>query len=58
MEKQNLMPFEGKAIRKIWHDDEWYFSVVDVIEVLTDSPYPNRYWTDLKRHQILFFHDV
>ena len=49
MEKQNLMPFEGKAIRKIWHNEEWYFSVVDVIEVLTDSPYPNRYWTDLKR---------
>ena len=49
MEEQNLMPFEGKAIRKIWHNDEWYFSVVDVIEVLTDSPYPNRYWTDLKR---------
>ena len=48
MEEQNLMPFEGKAIRKIWHDDEWYFSVVDVIEVLTDSPIPKTYWSKLK----------
>ena len=48
MEEQNLMPFEGKAIRKIWHNDEWYFSVVDVIEVLTDSPIPKTYWSKLK----------
>ena len=49
MEEQNLMPFEGKPIRKIWHNDQWYFSVVDVIEVLTDSNQPSRYWTDLKK---------
>ncbi len=46
---QNLIPIDGKAIRKIWHNDEWYFSVVDVIDLLTDSKNPNRYWTDLKR---------
>jgi prophage antirepressor-like protein len=50
MEKNNeLTPFEGKGIRKVWHDEQWYFSVVDVIQVLTDSKNPNRYWTDLKR---------
>ncbi len=49
MEEQNLMPFEGKPIRKIWHNDQWYFSIVDVIEVLTDSNQPSRYWTDLKK---------
>ena len=50
MERNNdLTPFEGKGIRKVWHDEQWYFSVVDVIEVLTDSPIPKRYWADLKR---------
>ena len=49
MEEQNLMPFEGKEIRKIWHNDEWYFSVVDVIEVLTDSPQPSSYWNKVKK---------
>lgn len=46
-----LIPFEGKEIRKVWHDDQWYFSVIDVIEVLTDSTTPRRYWTDLKRKE-------
>ena len=43
--------FEGKEIRSIWDSEkeEYYFSVVDVIEVLTDSKIPKRYWTDLKR---------
>ena len=27
MEEQNLMPFEGKPIRKVWHNDQWYFSI-------------------------------
>ena len=50
MEKKNdLIPFEGQAIRKIWHDEQWYFSVVDIIYILTDSPKPKRYWADLKR---------
>ncbi len=41
--------FEGKRVRHIWHNERWYFSVIDVIEVLTDSTYANRYWSDLKR---------
>jgi DNA-damage-inducible protein D len=49
MKNNELQPFEGKEIRKIWHDEQWYFSVVDIVEVLTDSPKPKRYWTDLKR---------
>ena len=49
MENSNLIPFEGKEIRKEWHNEEWYFSVVDIIEFLTDSLTPKRYWTDLKR---------
>ena len=43
--------FENKQVRTAWNTDEeeWYFSVVDVIEVLTDSDNPRRYWSDLKR---------
>ena len=43
-----LTPFEGKDIRKVWHNDDWYFSIVDIIQFLTDSPNPSRYWTNLK----------
>ena len=49
--KHELIPFEGKELRKIWHDDQWYFSVVDIIEVLSDSPIPRNYWSDLKRRE-------
>jgi DNA-damage-inducible protein D len=48
MEHAQLIPFEGKEIRKIWHEEQWYFSVVDVIEVLTNSPIPKTYWSKLK----------
>ena len=43
--------FEGNEIRSIWDSEkeEYYFSVVDVISVLTESNIPKRYWTDLKR---------
>jgi len=41
--------FEGKHIRKIMNEDEWWFSVIDVVEVLTGSNIPKRYWSDLKR---------
>jgi hypothetical protein len=46
--------FEAKQIRSSWNDseDKWYFSVVDVIAVLTDSPNPRNYWKVLK-HRLL-----
>jgi len=42
--------FENKKVRTLWdtESEEWYFSVVDVIAVLTDSPNPNNYWKVLK----------
>ncbi|MBL7816106.1 MAG: phage antirepressor protein [Saprospiraceae bacterium] len=50
MEQENaLYPFEGKQIRKIWHDEKWYFSIVDVVAILTDSPIPRNYWTKVKK---------
>jgi len=41
--------FEGKHIRKITKEGEWWFSVIDIVEVLTGSNIPKRYWSDLKR---------
>ncbi|MCZ7399913.1 MAG: BRO family protein [Candidatus Methanoperedens sp.] len=46
--KDALIVFEGTKIRRTWHDSQWYFSVVDVVGVLTDSSIPRRYWSDLK----------
>lgn len=42
--------FEQKQIRSLWNEEEekWYFSIADVIGVLTDSPNPNNYWKVLK----------
>jgi DNA-damage-inducible protein D len=40
--------FQDKKIRKVWHEEEWWFSVVDIAEALTDSTVPKRYWSDLK----------
>ena len=46
-----LQLFENQPIRTAWDDDreEWYFSVVDVVAVLTDSPNPSNYWKVLKK---------
>ena len=44
-----LAVFQGKHIRRILHNEEWWFAVIDIIEVLTDSSIPKRYWSDLKR---------
>ena len=49
MENKDLIPFEGKPIRKVWHNGELYLSVVDVVEVLTDSPITRNYWTKVKK---------
>jgi hypothetical protein len=48
-EQNKIIVFQDKQIRRIWLNDEWWFSVVDVIEVLTESSNPRRYWSDLKR---------
>ena len=50
-QRQALQLFEEKKIRTLWDSEQekWYFSVVDVILVLTDSTISRRYWTDLKK---------
>jgi hypothetical protein len=40
--------FKGKEIRRTLYQNEWWFSVVDVVEVLTDSSQPSKYWTAMK----------
>lgn len=49
--KDVLVVFEDKNIRRIWHNDEWYFSVVDIIAALTDSNNPRNYWNMLKTRE-------
>ena len=46
--------FEGKEIRSVWdsNKEEYYFSVVDVVEALTEAKIPRNYWSDLKRKLI------
>lgn len=46
----NIKLFQDKKIRSVWNEEEeqWYFSVVDVVEVLTDSPNPRQYWRKMK----------
>lgn len=54
-------PFEGqcqmtlfnrKEIRKVFHNNEWYFSIIDVMEAVVETDRPNKYWNDLKRQII------
>ncbi len=40
--------FQQKEIRRIWFKNEWYFSIVDIVAVLTDSPTPRTYWAKMK----------
>jgi DNA-damage-inducible protein D len=51
MEQNALVVFQDKKIRRIWHNNEWYFSVVDVVEALTDSIDPKDYWYRLKKRE-------
>ncbi len=45
----HLVVFQEKAIRRTWNNDEWWFCIVDVVAVLTDSVQPEGYIKDLRR---------
>ena len=54
MDKDNaLIVFQDKKIRRIWYNDEWYFSVIDVVAALTDSPTPRQYWGKVKDREFV-----
>ncbi len=40
--------FQEKTVRRVWYEDRWFFSIIDVIAILTDSDRPRKYWNDLK----------
>src|SRR3989344_5894811 len=44
----SLIVFQGKNIRRTWHNEEWWFSVVDIISVITESEDARNYWKVLK----------
>lgn len=47
-----LVPFKKKEIRRICQNGEWLFSIVDVIEAVTESDRPSKYWSDLKTKMV------
>lgn len=52
MSKENIIKiFDKKQVRTYWEEvqEKWYFSVIDVVEILTGSSVPKRYWSDLKK---------
>ena len=54
MDKDNaLVVFQGKKIRRTWHNKEWYFSIIDIVATLTDSPAPRQYWGKVKDREFV-----
>ena len=49
--KEAIKLFEERKVRTVWDDEleKWYFSIVDVIGVLTDSPDPRNYWKVIEK---------
>lgn len=47
-EQNKIVVFQEKQIRRVWHNEEWWFPVINVVEVLTGSPRPRKYWNALK----------
>ena len=47
-----LVVFEDNQIRRIFHKDEWYFSILDVVRILSGTSNPRRYWPELKKQLI------
>ncbi len=48
MDQNKIVVFKSQQIRRIWREEKWFFSIVDVCGVLTDSPNPRKYWSVLK----------
>ena len=51
-ELTKIAVFKGKKVRKTIHNNEWWFSVIDVVEALTGTERPRKYWSDLKKKLI------
>lgn len=48
---KGLIVFQDKKIRRLWHDNQWFYSVVDIVAVLSESDNPATYWRVLKHRE-------
>ena len=51
-ENRGIALFQAKEVRKIWYNNEWYFSVVDMVGILADTPDASDYWYRLKQREL------
>jgi len=51
--QKGLIVFQDRKIRRLWYNNEWFYSVVDMVEVLTDSPTPRQYWGKVKDREFI-----
>ncbi|MBI3032098.1 Bro-N domain-containing protein [Candidatus Woesearchaeota archaeon] len=49
--KKGLIVFQDRKIRRLWHDNQWFYSVVDIVAVLSESDNPMTYWRVLKHRE-------
>ncbi len=49
-QESSIILFDQKEVRRYWdeEEEEWYFSIIDIVNILTDSTNPRRYWSDMK----------
>src|SRR3989338_975944 len=50
--KKGIVIFQGKNIRRTWHNDEWWFVIEDIVSVLTDSSDPKQYINKMKQRDL------
>lgn len=48
-QENKIILFQSHKVRREWHKNEWFFSIIDVVGILSESSNPRRYWSDLKR---------
>ena len=49
--QKGLIVFQDRSIRRLWHDDQWFYSIVDIVAVLSESDNPTTYWRVLKHRE-------
>jgi DNA-damage-inducible protein D len=49
--QSQMILFQEKTVRRAWHEEQWYFSVIDIVAILAESTAPSKYWTAMKRRE-------
>lgn len=52
-QSNKIVLFQSRKIRRIWYKNEWFYSVVDVVAILTESPYARQYWEKVKQREFI-----